>query len=278
MRGDGTENNPFIPETLTEFIQAVGTSGAYVALDRNINAAEDPNYGGELTEPVTWAASVEGGGFSLRGLTLRTAVTPISFAKGITIDGLTLEVGFKWAARFDILTAYGSGAKPLFTGCRFCVKLDVSTSVGSFADELFFQDCALSISSTAGAAGRSDFFWTCDFLRTTIYFPTEVLRGGGAGAILGTACSFVRSAVVFDALTDSTGQITLIGDAAGEISYSYAAIRENSGTVRISRSASSCIIALDPSAAISGSLSGWTRATLAQMRDEAWLASVGFLP
>lgn len=279
MTGTGTKADPYIPTTLTEFIAAVGTAGAYVQLTQDINAADDPAYTGELATPITWAASVQGGGFTLLGLTLRTSASAIRFAKGITIEAMMLEIAFKRDARFDMLVAYGSGSKPLFSACRFRIKLDESTYGGSFMDELSFQDCAMSISTTAEAAANADFFWTCDFLRTTIHFTSEMLRASGNAAIIGYACTFVRSAAIFAQLTVSSGSFSLVGSGAASngLRYSYAAVLALSGSIAISHSGSSCIIAIDPSASI-WMQSGWTRATLAQMQDKDWLTSVGFLP
>ena len=280
MTGTGTQADPYIPTTLNEFITAVGTAGAYVTLTQDINAANDPEYTGELTTPITWAASVQGGGFTLLGLTLRTSASAIRFAKGITIEAMRLEIAFKRDASFDMLVAYGSGSKPLFSACLFRIKLDESTYDGSFMDELSFQDCAMSISTTAETAANTDFFWICDFLRTTIHFTAEMLRASGASAIIGASCTFVRSAAIFAQLTASEGNFSLVGGGAASdgIRYSYAAILALSGSIAISHYGSSCIIAIDPSASISSIPSGWTRATLAQMKDQDWLTSVGFLP
>lgn len=281
MTGTGTQADPYIPTTLTEFITAVGTAGAYVALTQDINAADDPEYSGELTTPITLAAaSVQGGGFTLLGLTLRTSASAIRFAKGITIEAMMLEIAFKRDARFDMLVAYGSGNKPLFSSCLFRIKLDEGAYGGSFMDELSFQDCAMSISTTAETAANADFFWTCDFLRTTIHFTSEMLRASGASSIFGQSCTFVRSAAIFEQLTASGGNILIVGSGAAfnGIRYSYSAVLALSGSIAINHSGTSCIIAIDPSASISSIPSGWTRATLAQMQDKDWLTSVGFLP
>lgn len=281
MTGTGVQSDPYIPTTLTEFITAVGTAGAYVALTQDINAADDPEYIGEMTTPIAWAAaSVQGGGFTLLGLTLRTSASAICFAKGITIEAMILEIAFKRDARFDMLVAYGSGNKPLFSACRFRIKLDEGAYGGSFMDELSFQDCAMSISTTAETAAIADFFWTCDFLRTTIHFTAEMLRASGGSAIIGNSCTFVRSAAIFAQLTASSGGFYLVGGGAASngLRYSYAAVLALSGSIAINHSGTSCIIAIDPSASISSIPSGWTRATIDQMKDKDWLTSVGFLP
>ena len=74
MTGTGTQNDPYAPTTLTEFITAVGTSGAYVALTQDINAADDPEYTGELTSTISInATSVDGAGFTISGVTVRAS-------------------------------------------------------------------------------------------------------------------------------------------------------------------------------------------------------------
>ncbi|MDE5563854.1 MAG: hypothetical protein K2I93_01755, partial [Oscillospiraceae bacterium] len=53
MTGQGITTDPYIPETLTEFIQACSRHDAYIHLTHDLNAADDPDYFGELTEPIT---------------------------------------------------------------------------------------------------------------------------------------------------------------------------------------------------------------------------------
>lgn len=277
MTGTGTQADPYIPTTLTEFITAVGTAGAYVTLTQDINAADDPAYMGELTTPITWAAaSVQGGGFTLAGVTLRTAPSAISIAKGVSVDALRIDTGFKREDGSSPIVAYGSGSIPTFRGCIFRIKFDEGAYRGSFAEQIDFTDCAISISIAADTAGGSDYFWQCSFLRTTVHFASKFERySSGSGAIIGSGATFIRSAMIFDDLTDGAN---LIGGGAGTLSYSYIAVKSSTQSLRLSKGASGCIIALDPSTAISGSTSGWTRATIDQLKDKDWLTSVGFLP
>lgn len=277
MTGTGTQADPYIPTTLTEFITAVGTSGAYVALTQDINAADDPGYTGELTTPITWAAaSVQGGGFTVAGVTLRTAGTAISIAKGVSVGTLRLDIGFKREDVASPIVAYGSGSLPTFRECVLRMKFDEGSYRGSFAEEIDFTDCAMSISTTADTAGGSDYFWQCSFLRTTVHFASKFERySSGSGAIIGSRATFIRSAMIFDDLTDGAN---LIGGGAGTLSYSYIAVKSSTQSLRISKGASGCIIALDPSAGVAFVPSGWTQATLDQMKNKDWLTSVGFLP
>lgn len=277
MTGTGTQNDPYIPTTLTEFIAAVGTAGAYVTLTQDINAADDPTYTGELTTSITWAAaSVQGGGFTLAGVTLRTAASAISIAKGVSVGALRIDIGFKREDGSSPIVAYGSGSIPTFRGCIFRIKFDEGAYRGSFAEQIDFTDCAISISIAADTAGGSDYFWQCSFLRTTVHFASKFERySSGSGAIIGSGATFIRSAMIFEDLTDGAN---LVGAGAGSMSYSYIAVKSSTQSLRLSKGASGCIIALDPSTAISGSTSGWTRATIDQLKDKDWLTSVGFLP
>lgn len=277
MTGTGTQSDPYIPTTMTEFITAVGTAGAYVALTQDINAGDDPEYSGELTTPITWAAaSVQGGGFTLAGVTLRTAASAISIAKGVSVDALRIGIGFKREDGSSPIAAYGSGSIPTFRGCIFRIKFDEGAYRGSFAEQIDFTDCAISFSIAADTAGGSDYFWQCSFLRTTVHFASTLERySSGSGAIIGQSTSLTRSAMIFEDLTDGAN---LVGGGAGSMSYSYIAVKSSPHSLRVDRGASGCIIALDPSTAISGSTSGWTRATIDQMKDQDWLTSVGFLP
>lgn len=52
MRGDGSEANPYLPTTLSEFLSVCNRSAAYIKLTQDIDAYDDPTYVGELTTVV----------------------------------------------------------------------------------------------------------------------------------------------------------------------------------------------------------------------------------
>ncbi|MBR1528752.1 MAG: hypothetical protein IJ642_05575, partial [Oscillospiraceae bacterium] len=51
--GTGTEQDPYLVSTLTDFLTCAAIAGAYVKVISDINSADDPNYEGELTNPIS---------------------------------------------------------------------------------------------------------------------------------------------------------------------------------------------------------------------------------
>lgn len=281
MTGTGTQSDPYIPTTLTEFITAVGTAGAYVALDRDINAADDPAYTGELTAPVGFAATrVEGNGHFVRGVTVRAqnmiALTPIS-AHVLDLD--LIAWAHKKTTQAPTFQGYNSSNyDTVFTNCRISVTIDASSNYGNrLMDHIKMERCAADIkyTSTDGVPGYAINY--CTIAYTTMHIDGMWLGNTSSNAVFHDT-SFPRSAAIFS--NSVVYNLIYLADNFG-YEYSYVAftdIPEDLTSITGNRiNASGAVIAIDDST-IPVSLAGVTRATLAQMRDEAWLASVGFLP
>ena len=159
MTGTGTQADPYIPTTLTEFITAIGTSGAYVALTQDINAADDPEYAGELTDSVRiLAQSVEGGGFSIIGVTIRAA-NMIVFQSRPSAQVLNIDFrkwGHKKTASGATLQGYNaSNYSTGFTGCRFSVAVENGSFGNHFLDHIKLHSCAMdAIFTNSVVTGR----------------------------------------------------------------------------------------------------------------------------
>ena len=52
--GEGTQENPYIPEDFTGFLHCIAQTDSYVKLESDIDAAADSGYEGILYEPVTF--------------------------------------------------------------------------------------------------------------------------------------------------------------------------------------------------------------------------------
>lgn len=275
MTGTGTQEDPFVPITLTEFIEAVGTSGAYVELDRDIDAAEDPAYTGELTEAVAWAAStVDGQGHMLRGITMNQqsfiVMVTASTLKNITMIDISLKKG-----KTNKILVDGVNGKLSIENVKASCKVDCE--IGSTAYLTYncdLTDCAIDIEyigECTPPTGQDSIFDMTWFTRTTV-----VIRGLNSQVTTRflAFCSVYRSAFV---IYDSSANINMLYSSKAT-QYSYICFMgTSSGTINANEAATTCLVASERDISI-GLRSGWTRATLAQMRDEAWLASVGFLP
>lgn len=282
MTGTGTQADPYIPTTLTEFITAVGTAGAYVALDSDINAADDLAYTGELTERVEFmAAQVAGGGFVVRGVTVRA-----QHMIYVTDPCVVQDIEFRdWAhKKVDSLGAtiqgYETGRSgdaqylgDYFSGCRISVVIDCFGWNQLAANYVDFHDCALDI-KLVGAGAYYCLNW-CGFLRSTVKIDGVYFAYTNSAV---NTCTFDRSAFIVENAAEAERGIDLMKSCT--VIYSYVAFPQ-AYTTDIYVTSGSSTVRGSVAAVVDGQnirAQGFTIATLAQMRDEAWLASVGFLP
>lgn len=276
MTGTGTQNDPYIPTTLTEFIAAVRTSGAYVALESDINAADDPEYGGELTSTISWAAAeVDGRDHSLIGVTMREITffltTRASSLKSFTFRECALKKGTSNAVIFD-----GSGGILSISDCKLGFKVDGEAgSTVYLTYNINFTDCAGNVEYTGNLSTQSNTDTVFDktaFTRTTI--KISGLTSSKRIRLLQWQSSCVRSAIIIENMTVGALDIAYNNTS---YQYSYVSFGNVSGSIACGLAATTSIIATDSEASISMQ-SGWTRATIDQMKDEAWLSSIGWLP
>lgn len=277
MTGTGTQADPFVPITLTEFIEAVGTSGAYVELDRDIYAAEDPAYTGELHSTISWAAAdVDGRGHSLIGVTMVQATFFLTSRAGtlrnFTFQNCALKKGTSNVVIFD-----GSGGVLSVSDCKLGFKVDGSSgSTAYLVYNISCTDCAISVEFTGDSTATANTDAILDhstFLRCTIMICG--LRTSRRVRLLQWQSSCVRSAIILDTIS-----VSYLDIAYNSTSYQYsyvAFIGTTSGSIACGLAATTSIVAADSEVGIS-TASGWTRATIEQIKDKAWLASVGFLP
>lgn len=281
MTGTGVQSDPYIPTTLTEFITAVRTNGAYVALTQDINAADDPAYTGELTETVyVRALQVEGEGFSVIGVTVR-AEAMIAFP--VQSSHIKNTAFRQWAhkktSNSPSMVGYNSASyDTAFENCLFSITIDAPQSFGSkFLNHIKMTHCAVDVvyTSTDGAPGYAIDY--CTIANTTLFIRGMWLGNASSNSVFHDT-SFPRSAAIFSGCI--VYDALYIADNMGW-EYSYIALLDTpEGMTSITSSrlaASGAVIALDDST-IPLSLPGVTRGTIDQLKDKDWLTSVGFLP
>lgn len=284
MTGTGTQADPYIPTTLTEFIEAVGSSGAYVALTQDINAADDPAYSGELTDSVRiLAQSVEGGGFSISGVTVRAANMIIfqhhSSAQVLNID--FRKWGHKKTASGATLQGYNaSNYSTGFTGCRFSVTAENGSFGNHFLDHIMLHSCAMDATFTnaAGTGGGYNANY-CTIDRTTLLLDGAHLATSMSGAFFHDV-AFPRSACIFKNPKFHNGIYLSdnIGFEYGYIAFTDVADGLNGITLTSRVPVMGSIVAIDDPDVTMSIPAGVTRGTLDNLKDKDWLTSVGFLP
>ena len=273
MTGAGTQSDPFVPVTLTEFLEAVGTSGAYVTLDRDIDAADDPEYTGELMSIVgIYATSVEGNQHEVRGVTVRSSSMLYVKKTGATVKNIYFR---DWGHKRTVNGATIAGAEnsnaEVFEGCTFSFVATALSGYQKISHWIKFKDCGIEATIVSAGAGNQVLTEG-----TVLDHSTFVAHGIAASSVNKTA-TLIRSAMIFDTEASNVKAFETL-----TAQYSYFAFLKNTGGTlslgTVGMSTIGCVLAVADEQATAYVPSGTTVGTLAQMRDEAWLASVGFLP
>lgn len=276
MTGTGTQADPYIPTTLTEFITAVGTAGAHVALTQDINAADDPAYTGYLDSAITFnAAELQGNGHVIRGITVQADyflyTTSNAYPVLRSVDFLDC------AHRGGMSTFYHSSSNHwiVFRNVRASIKKAGGASTTVFTS-IDMAQCAFDISYTGGPWSNSALSSNSTLDRVTVHV-TGLTYGSNVALISNSGSYYIgQNAIVFDEC--SFQQVTL---ANASFNYpSYFAFRGCTfgGSITCNINGRGSVVALDDTAVTVDMTDSWSRATLDQMKDKDWLTSVGFLP
>lgn len=268
MTGTGTQNDPYIPVTLTEFISAVGTSGAYVTLDHDIDAAKDPEYTGELTSTISInATSVDGAGFTISGVTVRAQrciyIGVFRYVYNLNFRDFCLK------ATSSEYLIYGEGTtRSGLINCKISAKIDGTTQM--VGNGVAFTSCAADIEVTQVA--NTLIITNCSFDKSTFLINgAHFHRSNGAV----DRCAFTRSAIIFSGYSD--GMYAVFN--AGSMAYSYVCFSDAiDGTINVGNPSMTGSIVASPDGQAVTAPSSAILATIGQMKDKDWLTSVGFLP
>lgn len=275
MTGTGTQADPYIPTTLTEFIEAVGTAGAYVELTQDINAADDPAYTGELTSSIALQCSeMDGREHVISGITVRSD----SFLKQTRrstcrIKNVVMrDMCHKRSG--DNYTLLGTSYNYTeYIRVKLAIKIDASGGWLDFGGYISLISSAFVIEYTGSGGFNRAIFTTCSLSQSTTY-----IKNVTASSILIQFNNwFTRNAFILDA---PHGNLTLTSrnNSPKDLSY-YAIINCDSETaITCGNPGTTDLVATDDEAIAVTLASGWTRCSLDQLKDKSYLSSVGWLP
>lgn len=272
MTGTGTQADPYIPTTLTEFIDAVGTAGAYVALTQDINAADDPEYTGELTAPIYInATSISGGVHEVRGVTVRAANLIIFRNAATDICDLFFRDWAHKRTSDSSCTILGQNfSRNKSHGCLLSIKIDCGGHTGEIVKQSAFYTCALSILMIDAVNGIQ--------VDTTVFDKTTILVDGmnlrNSISLYGTP--FNRSALILKN-AKMTSNAQFIYDSGGTGGY-IAFVDGLDGVINLRGFSGQHCLAAAPHGQQMTLTTAIQQATFDQMKDKDWLTSVGFLP
>lgn len=284
MTGTGTQNDPYIPVTLTEFISAVGTSGAYVSLDRDINAADDPNYNGELTSPIDFSCvSLLGDDHFISGVTVRAATLLQSRVASFSANNVFFKnFAHKRTEAGYTLTTTTSDAL-VMNGCKASVIIDDSGGGNNgeygFISHCKFTDCALDVKYVNSQ--NPIILSSAQLLRSTIVVRDCNICGSVYPINDRNSWLITRSAIIFDncsvyADRDLSYSSSQRYSYVGFLDCEY--IADHIKSCGDSSFGVSSLIVCDTPPSQIDAKAGLTVATMEQMKDKEWLMSVGFLP
>lgn len=278
MTGTGTQADPYIPTTLTEFITAVGTARAYVALTQDINAADDLAYTGYLGSAIVFlAAELQGNWHTVRGITViaDNFLYNSSYAYNVIQKVYFLDCAHKGNG-----AAFWHGGNNywfVFRDVIASIKRDGGDNAApTIASKVDFGRCALDVVYTGRAWSAGPLLNNCS--PDTLTLHISGLESQSALVAINNASNFIAypCGIIFDRCNLNSITIAQTGFRGAM----YAAFRGCTfdSAITCGSSGGGNVVAIDETPVTVNLSSGWTRATLDQMKDQDWLTSVGFLP
>jgi len=280
MTGTGTQNDPYIVDNFSDFVDAVGQNSVYVQLGSDIDVAADGyEYIGAI---YIGAASVDGSGYAIRNATFQIS-TGNFFAtsrESVNISNFSiLDCAFKT-----------SGNANVFGGNFAISNMKISAQVHSETTFRLFSRTSLEYVAADISLFGSQSFLICE--HGDVENSTFFVRGLNTnsylflGAASGGQINVQNVGVVIDSGIINGGTFYL-----GEYVYftsCYFAFNDGikvlggPASVNVNRyggSASNLVFAVGTLS--QGSIStpsAYPRLTTAQMKSESYLQSIGWLP
>lgn len=281
MTGTGTQNDPYIVDNTADFLEAVEQSDVYVQLGSDIDAAADGyEYIGSVQAN---ALSVNGNGYAIRNATFQPGSSGICFSVGNT-NSVWQDISFLDCAvkPSDISASFIYGNQNSFTGMKLSLQVQPLSTFCLF-NRANASNCAADITMTGGVIFISS-------LAQSLSNSTFFIRGsyGFDKTIQADAGSFVVQVKNVGIVLDGSlpGGRKNFGNYAMFVGC-YFAIADSATipegqTLGLSLSqygggAQNVVFSIRDGLSVS-TPSGFPRLTTAQMKDKAYLQSIGWLP
>lgn len=279
MTGTGTQNDPYIVETFVDFLDAVGQSDVYVELGSDIDVAAD---GYEYIGAIAInALSVDGRGYAIRNATFQMSGGNCFYTNSsVSMSNISLlDCSFKMSDNANI---FGSHFNVF--GMKISIQVQSSTTFRLFsganaenvaADVTIFGGAVFNISEY-GNVKKATFF-----IRGN-YKYNHLFKGANAS----NQVAVENVGAIFDGTIIYSGKFYL-GCYTNFVNCYFAVndgVNTNNGTIEISinqYAGSASNVVFSVGALESGVIippSGYQELTTAQIKDEAYLQSIGWLP
>lgn len=289
MTGQGTQTDPYIPETLTEFVHACGGYShyhPYIHLTHDLNAADDPEYTGELAAPITLSYAVVTAENKCRisGVTVR-AVSFFNCVSGVSrIEDVIFENCVHIRTSTSAASIEGNYGR---SGCGF-------HRCGIFM-EIQCGDCGQLVGAALGMTDTTAVFtlkrtqpYTSSLVASDMSFTRSNVQFVGAAAngklIAGRSAGTAvwNTAAVRFTDTHFYTDTVLLSDCAAYAHDSYvylerSVIGETSGVTVQFTDGENCLAAADESVTLDCS-GAWTAVTPDVLKSADKLAAAGWIP
>lgn len=281
MAGTGTQNDPYIVGNFSDFVDAVGQNGVYVQLGSDIDvAAEGYEYIGAINIK---AVSVDGSGYAIRNATFQPGESGVCFSVG-NANSVWQDISFlDCAVKPSGTTAiFISGNLNSFSGVKLSLQVQPLSNfylfnranVSNCAADITMNSGIIFISYYASSLSNSTFF-----IRGSYGFDKTIQANAGSFAV-----QVKNVGIVLDG--SLPGGVKHFGSYAMFVGC-YFAIADSATipegqTLGLSLSqygggAQNVVFSVRDGLSVS-TPSGFPRLTTAQMKDKAYLQSIGWLP
>lgn len=280
MTGTGTQNDPYIVANTADFLEAVAQSDVYVQLGSDIDVAAD---GYEYIGSVTVnALSINGNGFAIRNATFQPGSSGRCFtvekAKSVWRDISFLDCAVKPSGA-SVSFIYGN--QNSFIGMKLSLQVQPLTAFTLFS-KANASNCAVDITMNGGVifiSYYSQYLSNSTFFIRGSYSFNGIIQGYSGGNNI----QVQNVGIVFDGSLPPTS--LYLSNYASFVGCYFAfadSVTTGVGTLTVSlgqysTSGQNIVFSVGDGLSVT-TPPGFPRLTTAQMKDAAYLQSIGWLP
>lgn len=283
MTGTGTQNDPYIVDNTADFLEAVAQPGAYVQLGSDIDVAADGyEYIGSVTAN---SLSINGNGFAIRNATFQPGSVGSCIvdnnANSVWRDISFLDCAVKPSVTS---TAFIYGNQNSFIGMKLSLQVQPLSRFYIF-NRANASNCAADITMNGGSIIISFYAQSLSnstfFIRGSYTMDRIIMGSSGSDNVQAQNVGFVFDGSLAPG-SYSLGDYTSFVGCYFAISDSATLPADNTLYLSLGmHGTSGQNVVFSVGSGVSAAVttpSGFPRLTTAQMKDAAYLQSIGWLP
>jgi len=278
--GTGTEQDPYLVSNLTDLLECIAITNAYVKVVSDINAADDETYTGEIPAITFSCTKLYADELKIiDGVTVNASIFIYGGSTGHTMQ----KIFFKNCEhKISIGTSAGSfingGSRTsnfIVDECKFSVRAVYDTTIPYYFNTQYvaISNSAIDFTSEIGQINTSG----SPFIQGALSYSNLVIRN--AVGLQRICTTVTRSAVILENPETTASTVSLVSGSSG---YSYFAFinpdfGSNTVTVNATGTLTKVLCMIDNSTG-TYTVSEATTVTASQLKDQAYLTEIGFLP